>query len=83
MSQPRASRFLSAYEITANGRKLLGSAQSRRAGYVLQHGSLPLIGDLCRLVDVLALPDAERAALRTELAARACTVAGALRRVRI
>ena len=34
----------SAYEITAGGRKLMGSAQSRRAGYVLQHGSLPLVG---------------------------------------
>ncbi len=68
----------SAYEITASGRKLLGSAQSRRAGYVLQHGSLPLTGDLGRLVDVLALPDGERAALRDELAARAVTLAEAL-----
>ena len=32
-------------------RKLLGSAQARRADYVLQHGSLPLTGDLARLVD--------------------------------
>ena len=68
----------SAYEITASGRKLLGSAQSRRAGYVLQHGSLPLTGDLGRLVDVLALPDGERAALRNELTARAVTLADAL-----
>ena len=68
----------SAYEITASGRKLLGSAQSRRAGYVLQHGSLPLVGDLGRLVDVLALPEAARAALRAELTARAATLAQAL-----
>ena len=68
----------SAYEITAGGRKLLGSAQSRRAGYVLQHGSLPLVGDVSRLVDVLALPDDERDDLRADLAARACTVADAL-----
>lgn len=68
----------SAYEITAGGRKLLGSAQSRRAGYVLQHGSLPLTGDIGRLVDVLALTDDERVALRNELVARACTVADAL-----
>jgi lipoate-protein ligase A len=68
----------SAYEITASGRKLLGSAQSRRAGYVLQHGSLPLTGDLGRLIDVLALPDGERAALRNELTARAVTLADAL-----
>ncbi len=68
----------SAYEITAHGRKLIGSAQSRRAGYVLQHGSLPLFGDIGRLVDVLALPDEERTRLRAELVARACTLAEAL-----
>lgn len=68
----------SAYEITAGGRKLIGSAQSRRAGYVLQHGSLPLVGDIGRLVDVLALPDAVRERLRRQLLSRACTLADAL-----
>jgi lipoate-protein ligase A len=68
----------SAYEITAGGRKLIGSAQSRRAGYVLQHGSLPLYGDITRLIDVLALEPAAAAALRAELAQRACTLAAAL-----
>lgn len=68
----------SAYEITAHGRKLIGSAQSRRAGYVLQHGSLPLVGDIGRLVDVLALPADERTRLRAELVNRACTLAEAL-----
>jgi lipoate-protein ligase A len=68
----------SAYEIVAGGRKLIGSAQSRRAGYVLQHGSLPLVGDITRLIDALALPAEERQALRQELAARACTLAQAL-----
>ena len=68
----------SAYEITVGMRKLMGSAQSRRAGYVLQHGSLPLTGDIARLVDVLALPPDEAAVLRVELAARACTLAQAL-----
>ena len=68
----------SAYEITAHGRKLVGSAQSRRAGYVLQHGSLPLVGDLGRLVDVLALSPEEHTRLRQELVNRACTLAEAL-----
>jgi lipoate-protein ligase A len=68
----------SAYEITANGRKLIGSAQSRRAGYVLQHGSLPLYGDITRLIDVLALDPAAAGSLRAELLARACTLADAL-----
>lgn len=69
----------SAYEITAgDGRKLMGSAQSRRANYVLQHGSLPLVGDITRLVDVLALPAEEAERLRAELRRRACTLAEAL-----
>ncbi|MGL4650360.1 MAG: lipoate--protein ligase family protein, partial [Caldilineaceae bacterium] len=68
----------SAYEIVVEGRKLLGSAQSRRAGYVLQHGSLPLTGDITRLVSVLALEDDARARLHDELAQRACTLAQAL-----
>jgi lipoate-protein ligase A len=68
----------SAYEITAYGRKLIGSAQSRRAGYVLQHGSLPLVGDIGRLIDVLALPAEERARLRAEMVNRATTLAEAL-----
>lgn len=68
----------SAYEITASGRKLIGSAQSRRAGYVLQHGSLPLYGDLGRLIDVLALKPDVAARLRLQMVARACTLAEAL-----
>jgi lipoate-protein ligase A len=68
----------SAYEIVVSGRKLMGSAQSRRARYVLQHGSLPLTGDIGRLVDVLALDPAERLRLRGQLSERACTLAAAL-----
>jgi lipoate-protein ligase A len=68
----------SAYEITAAGRKLMGSAQSRRAGYVLQHGSLPLVGDITRLIDVLVLEPGAAQSLRADLTARACTLAQAL-----
>lgn len=68
----------SAYEITVGTRKLMGSAQSRRAGYVLQHGSLPLVGDITRLIDVLALAPEQAATLRAELSGRACTLAQAL-----
>jgi len=45
------------YEITANGKKLVGSAQARRNEGVLQHGSLPLYGDLTRITQVLVYPD--------------------------
>jgi len=65
----------SAYEIVADGRKVLGSAQARRAKSVLQHGSLPLIGDLTRVVDCLAFTDeAERETLRRSLVGHAATV---------
>jgi lipoate-protein ligase A len=59
------------YEVTAYGRKLVGSAQVRRNGVVLQHGALPLMGDVSRLVDVLALSEPDRGALRDKLLVRA------------
>jgi lipoate-protein ligase A len=45
------------YEITVRGKKLIGSAQARKKDSVLQHGSLPLRGDLTRIVQVLNFPD--------------------------
>lgn len=59
------------YEVTALGRKLVGSAQFRRKGVVLQHGALPLMGDVSRLADVLALPESDRERLREKLRQRA------------
>lgn len=56
------------YEITWNGKKLIGSAQARKLGGVLQHGSLPLCGDLSRITRVLAYHtelDRESAAKKT------------------
>jgi len=43
----------SAYEITVQGRKIIGSAQVRKRKTVLQHGSLPLTGDLGQICEVL------------------------------
>jgi len=63
----------STYEITVAGRKLLGSAQARRREGVLQHGSLPLGGDLARILQVLSYPDE---AARTRAAARLLEHAG-------
>lgn len=45
------------YEITVADRKLIGSAQARRKEGVLQHGTLPLHGDLGHIVQVLVFPD--------------------------
>jgi lipoate-protein ligase A len=47
------------YEITVDGKKLVGSAQARRKEGVLQHGSLPLCGDLTRITQALRFKDAE------------------------
>jgi lipoate-protein ligase A len=44
------------YEITVAGKKLVGSAQARRKEGFLQHGTLPLFGDLRRITSVLAFP---------------------------
>ncbi len=64
----------SSYEITAGGRKLIGSAQARKRVGVLQHGSLPLGGDLRRITRVLRFPDeAARQRAARRLLARALT----------
>lgn len=42
------------YEITVNGYKLVGSAQARRVDGVLQHGSIPLFGDITRILICLS-----------------------------
>jgi len=69
----------SAYEITVAGRKLIGSAQTRPARRVLQHGSLPLYGDIARLVEYLAFEtEDERAELATRLRDHATTLSDAL-----
>jgi len=71
----------SAYEITVGGRKLIGSAQTRPAGKVLQHGSLPLYGDIARVARYLTFAsEDERQALETHLRARATTLGDALGR---
>jgi lipoate-protein ligase A len=45
------------YEISCGRKKLVGSAQARRLGCVLQHGALPLRGDLARILQALAHPE--------------------------
>jgi lipoyl(octanoyl) transferase len=69
----------STYEITVGGKKLIGSAQARRKEGVLQHGSLPLTGDLTRIHQVLVFPDeASRRHAAERLLQRATTVESAL-----
>jgi len=63
------------YEVTVGGRKLVGSAQMRRKGMVLQHGSLPLYGDITRIVHYLRFsgPD-QQLQLKDHLRRRATTL---------
>lgn len=63
------------YEITVHGQKLIGSAQARRQSGVLQHGSLPLHGDLTRITQGLRFAtQAARQRAADRLLQRATTV---------
>ncbi len=71
----------SAYEITLGGKKLVGSAQMRRKTGVLQHGSLPLSGDLSRIVQALVFPsEGVRTKAAQSLLKRATTIETAINR---
>lgn len=71
----------STYEITVGGKKLIGSAQARRKDGVLQHGSLPLTGDLTRICQALIFPDeSTRKQAMQRLLERATTVESVLGR---
>jgi lipoate-protein ligase A len=63
------------YEITVHGKKLVGSAQARKREGILQHGSLPLYGDLTRIAFGLVFRDGnERSSAGDRLLKRATTV---------
>jgi lipoate-protein ligase A len=64
----------SRYEITWQGKKLIGSAQLRRRRIVLQHGTLPLYGDLNRILDALNFSPEERTRQAGLLPQRATTL---------
>ena len=71
----------STYEITVNGKKLIGSAQARKKEGVLQHGSLPLVGDLTRICQALVFEnEGARETASKRLLERATTVESALGR---
>jgi lipoate-protein ligase A len=67
------------YEITFAGKKLIGSAQARKNSGVLQHGTLPLFGDITRIIDVLRYPDElQKEKARLRLLKQATTVESVL-----
>lgn len=81
LNNPICFEVPSTHEITVNGKKLIGSAQARKKEGVLQHGSLPLTGDLTRICQALVFEsEAARTAAATRLLTRATTVEAALGR---
>lgn len=69
------------FEITVEGKKIIGSAQARKKEGILQHGTLPLKGDLTRIIQVLKYsnPD-QRDQAAAALLKKAATVEGVLGR---
>jgi len=69
------------YEVAAGGKKIVGSAQVRRCGVLLQHGSIPLALDADKLFACLKFPDdAARERAKAAFLAKATSVRDALGR---
>jgi len=69
------------YEITVKGLKLIGSAQARRKEGILQHGAIPLGGDLTRIITALKFEDeVAQTKAKERLLAHATTIERELRR---
>jgi len=63
------------------GLKLIGSAQARRKEGILQHGAIPLGGDLTRIITALKFEDeAAQTNAKERLLAHATTIERELRR---
>lgn len=66
MTSPACFAALSRYELSVQGKKLVGSAQKHAQHALLQHGSIPLTLDRQRLFDCLRVPPEQRAGLVQE-----------------
>jgi lipoyl(octanoyl) transferase len=73
--EPVCFEVPSNYEITVSGKKIIGSAQARRKSAVLQHGAIPLFGDITRITHVLSYPSEDaRQIAADKLKMRATTI---------
>jgi lipoate-protein ligase A len=61
-------------EIMVDGKKLIGSAQKRTAGAVLQHGSIPITNAFRRLPEYLRIDDSEKEKQTELLILKSCCV---------
>lgn len=69
------------YEILVDGLKLIGSAQLRRKGVMLQHGTIPIDGDVALVCEALRFEsEAARDKQRARTRQRAVTLSQALGR---
>jgi lipoate-protein ligase A len=75
IDNPVCFEITSNYEITCSGKKIIGSAQSRKMNVLLQHGAIPLHGDIRRVIDVLNYQSDEERLLATS---QLCDHAGTL-----
>ncbi len=81
-NEPVCFEVPSNYEITLQGKKLIGSAQARKKEGVLQHGTLPLFGDLTRITQALSFPDDMKRNVAAErMLLRATNIENALNRM--
>jgi len=72
---PVCFQYPSDYEITFQGKKLIGSAQARKINGVLQHGAIPLYGDISRIISTLNFKnDEEKLKAKSGLLTRATTL---------
>lgn len=63
------------YELVIGGKKAAGSAQTRKNGVILQHGSIPLHFDHVKLFDLFLYPDQEtKEKARTAFGKRAVAI---------
>jgi len=78
-NDPACFRYPSDYEITYDDKKIIGSAQARKKGGILQHGSIPLFGEITRIIEVLNYPsETAKQDARQNLANRATTIESVL-----
>lgn len=78
-SSPACFDAPSWYEVTVGGKKIIGSAQVRRRGVVLQHGSIPLDLDADKLFAVLKFDgDAARSRAKSVFKRNATSIREAL-----
>ena len=68
----------SAYELTVGSRKIAGSAQTRKDGVMLQHGSIMLDMDVDLLFSFLKVPDELRVRLKERFVRKATSIKEAL-----